>query len=118
MESGDQRWINRLIVHVHSYVARVDPKNNRRHTILGTQAYKPRDFAAQMNLSLPNGWGIVKAVSDMCLQLPEGKYILMKDPNRSILRVYEVPSEEDLDRAGEEQPADAEAEAATDKSEK
>ncbi|KAI9477762.1 MAG: eukaryotic translation initiation factor 3 subunit D [Benjaminiella poitrasii] len=78
------------------YVARYNPKENSRHVILGTQAYKPRDFAAQMNLSLTNGWGIIKAVVDMCLQLPEGTYIMMKDPNRPILRVYHVPSEEDL----------------------
>ncbi|CAO0798941.1 unnamed protein product [Mucor circinelloides] len=79
------------------YVARYNPKENSRHVILGTQAYKPRDFASQMNLSLTNGWGIVKAVVDMCLQLPEGTYIMMKDPNRPILRVYAVPSEEDLE---------------------
>ncbi|KAI8047359.1 eukaryotic translation initiation factor 3 subunit D [Gilbertella persicaria] len=78
------------------YVARYSPKDNTRHVILGTQAYKPRDFASQMNLSLTNGWGIVKAVVDMCLQLPEGTYVMMKDPNRPILRIYVVPSEVDL----------------------
>ncbi|KAG1295809.1 hypothetical protein G6F66_004006 [Rhizopus arrhizus] len=83
------------------YVARANPKDNSRHVILGTQAYKPRDFAAQMNLSLTNGWGIVKAVVDMCLQLPEGTYIMMKDPNRPILRVYLVPSEQDLEEQEE-----------------
>ncbi|KAI9244217.1 eukaryotic translation initiation factor 3 subunit D [Helicostylum pulchrum] len=85
------------------YVARHNAKDNSRHVILGTQAYKPRDFASQMNLSLNNGWGIVKAVVDMCLQLPEGTYIMMKDPNRPILRVYAVPSEEDLDDEYEEE---------------
>ncbi|KAI8374541.1 translation initiation factor eIF-3, subunit D [Radiomyces spectabilis] len=84
------------------YVARMNPKDNSRHVILGTQAYKPRDFAAQMNLSLTNGWGIVKAVVDMCLQLPEGRYVLMKDPNRPILRIYVVPGEEDLQEYDED----------------
>ncbi|KAI8093564.1 eukaryotic translation initiation factor 3 subunit D [Halteromyces radiatus] len=79
------------------YIARATPKDNSRHVILGTQAYKPRDFAAQMNLSLTNGWGIVKAVVDMCLQLPDGRYVMMKDPNRPILRIYAVPGEDDLD---------------------
>jgi translation initiation factor 3 subunit D len=90
------------------YVARYNPKDNSRHVILGTQAYKPRDFAAQMNLSLDNGWGIVKAVVDMCLQLPEGTYIMMKDPNRPILRIYAVPSEEDLDDFEDEEEEDEE----------
>lgn len=84
------------------YIARANAKDNSRHVILGTQAYKPREFAAQMNLSLTNGWGIVKAVVDMCLQLPEGTYIMMKDPNRPILRIYAVPSDQDLDDVGSE----------------
>ncbi|SAM08603.1 hypothetical protein [Absidia glauca] len=84
------------------YVARASPKDNSRHVVLGTQAYKPRDFAAQMNLSLTNGWGIVKAVVDMCLQLPDGRYVMMKDPNRPILRIYAVPGEDDLDADYEE----------------
>ena len=45
-----------------------------------------------MNLSLSNGWGIVRTIADMCLKRPEGKYVLVKDPNKSILRLYEVPS--------------------------
>lgn len=56
-----------------------------------------------MNLSLTNGWGIVKAVIDMCLQLPEGRYVLMKDPNRPILRIYSIPSDEDLEEKEEEE---------------
>ncbi|KAI9282251.1 eukaryotic translation initiation factor 3 subunit D [Sporodiniella umbellata] len=88
------------------YIARANPKENSRHVILGTQGYKPRDFANQMNLSLTNGWGIVKAVVDMCLQLPEGTYIMMKDPNRPILRVYLVPSDQDF----EEENAESEEE--------
>jgi len=28
----------------------------------------------------------------MCLQRPEGKYVLVKDPNKQILRLYEVPA--------------------------
>ena len=44
-----------------------------------------------MNLSLSNGWGIVRTIADMCLKREEGKYVLVKDPNKSILRLYEVP---------------------------
>lgn len=28
----------------------------------------------------------------MCLQREEGKYVLVKDPNKQILRLYEVPA--------------------------
>lgn len=60
--------------------------------ILGVVGWKPRDFAQQMNLSLHNGWGIVRTIADMCLKRQEGKYVLLKDPNRPVLRLYEVPA--------------------------
>ncbi len=28
----------------------------------------------------------------MCLKMPEGKYVLVKDPNKPLLRLYEVPA--------------------------
>lgn len=43
---------------------------------------RPTDFAGQLNVSLANGWGIVRSVTDMCMKLPEGKYVLVKDPNK------------------------------------
>lgn len=71
-----------------------------------------------MNLSLSNGWGIVRTIADMCLSRDEGKFILVKDPNKSILRLYEVPSgglepdedgeDEAEDEAGEEAGEEAE----------
>jgi len=76
----------------HSFVSRANPKSNDRHVILGVVGWKPRDFAQQMNLSLSNGWGIVRTIADMCLQREEGKYVLVKDPNKQILRLYEVPA--------------------------
>ena len=43
---------------------------------------RPVEFAAQLNVSLANGWGIVRTVTDLCMKMPEGKYVLVKDPNR------------------------------------
>ncbi|KAG6039793.1 hypothetical protein E4U41_002140 [Claviceps citrina] len=73
------------------FVSRVNPRSNDKHVILGVIGWKPRDFANQMNLSLSNGWGIVRTIADMCLKREEGKFVLVKDPNKSILRLYEVP---------------------------
>ncbi|GAA5938975.1 hypothetical protein JCM1841_002727 [Sporobolomyces salmonicolor] len=73
------------------YVSRANPRDASRHTILGTQWYKPRDFASQMNVNLANGWGIVRTIADLCLKQPEGKYVLLKDPNKPLIRLYRVP---------------------------
>ncbi|KAI7782013.1 eukaryotic translation initiation factor 3 subunit d [Diaporthe eres] len=90
------------------FVSRANPKANDKHVILGVIGWKPRDFANQMNLSLSNGWGIVRTISDMVLKAGDGdaKYVLVKDPNKSILRLYDVPAgslDEDEDEV--EEPA-------------
>ncbi|GAA5830659.1 hypothetical protein JCM11251_002552 [Rhodosporidiobolus azoricus] len=74
------------------YVSRANPRDASRHTILGSQWYKPRDFAGQMNVNLANGWGIVRTVADLALKQPEGKYVLLRDPNKPLIRLYRVPA--------------------------
>lgn len=64
-----------------SYITRANPRDAQRHSIVGVQSYKPLDFARQMNVSLANGWGIVRTIADLVFKQPEGKYILVKDPN-------------------------------------
>ena len=63
--------------------------------------YDPRKFAEQMNLNLANGWGIVRTIVDMVRGMKEGKYVLVKDPNKSLLRLYEVPANTFEDGEGE-----------------
>lgn len=73
------------------YVSRVHPRDRHNHTILSVIGYKPRDFAAQINLNTANMWGIVKSIVDLCMKLGEGKYVLVKDPAKPQVRIYEVP---------------------------
>ena len=64
-----------------------------------------------MNLNLANGWGIVRTICDMCLKKEEGKYVLVKDPNKPVLRLYQVPEntfEEEVEES--QQPLEEEAE--------
>lgn len=94
------------------FVSRVNPKANDKHVILGVIGWKPRDFANQMNLSLSNGWGIVRTISDFVLKAngpDDAKYVLVKDPNKSILRLYEIPAGS-LDEEEEEAQVEEEAE--------
>merc|ERR1712000_604822 len=79
---GALDWRSKLVTQRGAVVA-TEMKNN---------SCKLRDFANQMNLQLSNGWGIVRTIADMCLRADEGKCALVKDPNKSILRLYQVPS--------------------------
>ncbi|KAL2866472.1 eukaryotic translation initiation factor 3 subunit D [Aspergillus lucknowensis] len=95
------------------FVSRANPRSAAGHVILGVAGYKPREFAAQMNLNLGNGWGIVRTIVDRIRALDADeeedkvtKYILVKDPNRPVLRLYTIPAnafEEDEDAADEEE---------------
>ncbi|KAI8817732.1 eukaryotic translation initiation factor 3 subunit D [Fimicolochytrium jonesii] len=95
------------------FVSRATPKDRTRHVILGTNTFKPKDLAAQMNLNVGNGWGILKMFVDLCINtLQDGKYVLVKDPNKAVLHLWSVPEdtfEEDEggDEDDSEMPEDA-----------
>eukprot|EP00262_Sarcandra_glabra_P013678 TRINITY_DN385_c0_g1_i2.p1 TRINITY_DN385_c0_g1~~TRINITY_DN385_c0_g1_i2.p1 ORF type:complete len:569 (+),score=73.32 TRINITY_DN385_c0_g1_i2:198-1904(+) len=73
------------------YVSRAHPRDHYNHVILSVVGYKPREFATQINLNTSNMWGIVKSIVDLCMKLNEGKYVLVKDPSKPQVRIYEVP---------------------------
>ncbi|CAG5127262.1 unnamed protein product, partial [Candidula unifasciata] len=64
------------------YVSRLHVKDTAKHVILGTQQFKPVEFANQINLNMDNAWGIMRCIIDTCMKLKEGKYLIMKDPNK------------------------------------
>lgn len=73
------------------YVSRAQVRDNSRHVILGTQQFKPHEFAAQINLSMDNAWGILRCIIDICMKQKDGKYLIMKDPNKPLIRLYDIP---------------------------
>nr|CAX70348.1 eukaryotic translation initiation factor 3, subunit 7 zeta [Schistosoma japonicum] len=92
------------------FVSRVNPRDSSRHVILGTQQFKPTEFANQLNLNMDNAWGILRCVVDFFMKMPEGKYLMLKDPNKPVLRIYSLPqdasdSDEDEENISEEEVA-------------
>lgn len=73
------------------YVSRAHIRDSSRHVILGTQQFKPNEFATQINLSMDNAWGILRCIIDICMKQKDGKYLLLKDPNKPIIRLYDIP---------------------------
>uniref|UniRef100_A0A672K668 Eukaryotic translation initiation factor 3, subunit D n=1 Tax=Sinocyclocheilus grahami TaxID=75366 RepID=A0A672K668_SINGR len=65
------------------YVSRYHVKDSSRHVVLGTQQFKPNEFASQINLSMENAWGILRC---------EGKYLILKDPNKARRKLCWVSS--------------------------
>merc|ERR1711909_196550 len=64
----------------------------------------------QINLNMDNAWGIVRCVLDIIMQQKDGKYLIVKDPNKQILRLYDIPdntfeSEDDSEESEEDTDA-------------
>ncbi|KAL8593246.1 hypothetical protein ACOMHN_009900 [Nucella lapillus] len=101
------------------YVSRQHMKDTSKHVILGTQQFKPTEFAAQINLNMDNAWGILRCIVDTCMKLKEGKYLIMKDPNKPVVRIYDIPdhtfeSDDDDDSSSEDdEESESEEEAET-----
>ncbi|OQR79284.1 eukaryotic translation initiation factor 3 subunit D isoform 2 [Tropilaelaps mercedesae] len=88
------------------YVSRVHVKDTSKHVILGTQQFRPKEFADQINLSMDNCWGVLRYVVDTCLKLDNGKYLFLKDPNKPVVRLYDIPNdsfESDEDDSSDEE---------------
>lgn len=73
------------------YVSRSQVRDNSKHVILGTQQYKPIEFATQINLNMDNAWGILRCIVDIVMKQKDGKYLIMKDPNKPMIRLYDIP---------------------------
>ena len=68
----------------------------RNHVLVATQGYKPKDFAAQINLKEENFLAVLKTFVDVLRPLKEGKYLFVKDPAKPVLRLYAVPAESEV----------------------
>ena len=77
------------------FVSRIKSGDNSNHVILGSQMYRPRDFASQIALNTNKMWGVLKRILQLCYKhLADGdKGVLLKDPNKPILRLYRVPDD-------------------------
>ncbi|KAJ3304976.1 hypothetical protein HDU93_006338, partial [Gonapodya sp. JEL0774] len=88
------------------FVSRPAPRTTKSHVLLSTIAFKPKEFAGQMNLNLNNGWGIVRTLIDRLWGYDDGKYVLVRDPNKNMIRIYEVPTSTFDDEFAEEEEED------------
>merc|ERR1719162_2590125 len=91
------------------YVSRKGRTDPHHHQILATQFYKPQDFSMQINLSVLTMWGVFKMFADKFIGMDDGKYVIMKDPNKAVVRIYSVPIdtfEEDEEDEEEEEEGD------------
>jgi len=89
------------------YVSRQEPSNPWAHTILGVHSHATDSFAEQIGMNRNNVFGILRNVIDLAMSWEDGKYLILKDPTKPVMRIYDVPweafGEEDEEAAQEEE---------------
>ena len=95
------------------YAARRDVKDAMSHELVAVQTHPRAVLQQQISLSSDNAFGILRTIIDLVREQEDGEYILLKDPNKSIVRLYCVPegafdpdSEEDEEEEEEEPESD------------
>ncbi|KAI9334431.1 eukaryotic translation initiation factor 3 subunit 7 [Obelidium mucronatum] len=75
------------------FVSRSNIKDRTKHGVLAGMTVKPVEFAQQMNYATGAGWGILRAMVDLIFGWSDGKYVMVKDANKPIIRLYSVSSD-------------------------
>ncbi|KAI6648248.1 Eukaryotic translation initiation factor 3 subunit D [Oopsacas minuta] len=75
------------------YVSRDNFYSPKSHVILGTQDFLPSFLASQVSLELNNCWGVLHVLIQECLKLKEGKYFLVRDSTKHVLKLYQTSGE-------------------------
>jgi translation initiation factor 3 subunit D len=91
------------------YASRIDAKDPWSHSILSVQTHITDKFAEQIGMHRNNVFGIIRSIVDMVMSWEDGKYLLIKDPLKGFMRIFEVPWEtfaDDDDGEGEEEEED------------
>lgn len=70
------------------YVSRANPNVNDRHLLLHVQKIRTKDLMQDLNLSHANGWGVFRAVVEIFKNQPDGRYVMVKDPLKPVVKIY------------------------------
>merc|ERR1719240_1342702 len=73
------------------YVSRKEDSDPWTHTCLTVQTHHTDGFAEQIGMTQNNVYGILRSVIDLVMSLDDGKFVLLKDPTKSVMRLFQVP---------------------------
>jgi translation initiation factor 3 subunit D len=79
------------------FVTRSAARDAKAHTILAAQRFKVDEMFKQINQDAGRMWATVRRINEIILALPDGKYLLLKDPNDAKLSVYSLPESYSID---------------------
>lgn len=92
------RWVGEAILSGCTtmkigYASRSAPNDNWAHSLLNVQTYQTAAFATNIGMTETNAYGVLRSIIDVVGGMEDGKYLLLKDPTKPVVRLYELPWE-------------------------
>ncbi|TID30452.1 hypothetical protein CANINC_000963 [Pichia inconspicua] len=78
------------------FICRDNLKLTNKHSVVGTMTFGTDMLCQQLNVSLNNGWGIVKSLIDIIEHVggdQDYRFVIVKSPNVMKIVIYRVPIE-------------------------
>jgi translation initiation factor 3 subunit D len=85
------------------YVSRQTPGDPWNHSVLSVHTYQTDTFAETIEMKRNNMFGILRSIIDLLMTWDDGKYLILKDPTKAVMRIYDVPWTTFMDEEGEEE---------------
>jgi len=76
------------------FVSRPNIAKVKDHELFYVHSFRTPELAVHLNLNYQNCWGVFRSVVDHLRQCPEGKYLLIRDPNKLAVRIYSMSEPE------------------------
>lgn len=80
-----------------AYVTRQHFASPDKHNLLSVQKIRTKDLLQNLNLAYNNSWGVFKFVLDTIKNQQDGKYAIVKDHLKQVVRIYTAFEEIDED---------------------
>ena len=71
-----------------AFYSREHFKKTNFHNLFYVDSFRTNEFPNELNLNVHNCWGIFKTVLDTLKLKDDGNYILVKDPVRPVVKLY------------------------------
>ena len=64
------------------WVSRVSPRDPNTNSIIAITKHPSAEFAHEVGIDVAKAWGTLKYLFDIFRKLDDGKFVILRDPNR------------------------------------
>eukprot|EP01016_Furgasonia_blochmanni_P002624 TRINITY_DN1101_c0_g1_i3.p1 TRINITY_DN1101_c0_g1~~TRINITY_DN1101_c0_g1_i3.p1 ORF type:complete len:573 (+),score=159.39 TRINITY_DN1101_c0_g1_i3:67-1785(+) len=78
-------------------VSRIDPKDQKRHSILGVESFARTNLESTIAFKVKDNWNLLKYIVDFLIKQEDGRYAFIKPAYKQSLKLYKVHQKKEDD---------------------